>query len=316
MLLEEQSGRSRCRGGFQFYAGSRERVAVAFTPELREQTFGRGRAVPGAVRAQPDAAGPAAAGVAEALLRVLARARCVCRRRRCTRSAVPDTRATGAEVAAPPELKRVMPGSDDGAVLYLQEPGSFVGKSQRAPRGEASTGLRLAKVPMHAVRQVVVFGNVQVSTQALQTLVENEIPVMYLTGHGKFIGAFQPPPAKNVGLARGPVPPKFADPAECLLLGQSRRCGRRSANQRALLDALACGATARRGQGRAGGAGHRTGLQRTRSTGRRNSGRCSASEGQGAALYFGGVRAVPASSAAGQAGSTSGRATAGRRKTR
>jgi CRISPR-associated protein Cas1 len=47
-------------------------------------------------------------------------------------------------------------------------------------------------VPTHAVRQVVVFGNVQVSTQALETLVANGIPVNHLTGYGRFVGTFAP----------------------------------------------------------------------------------------------------------------------------
>src|SRR5215208_6101094 len=103
------------------------------------------------------------------------------------------------EAALPRELRRVIPDGDDGAVLYLQEPGSHVGK-----RSEhlvvKKDGRELARVPMHAVRQVVVFGNVQVSTQALETLAANDIPVAYLTGYGRFLGAFVPAMPKNVGL--------------------------------------------------------------------------------------------------------------------
>jgi CRISPR-associated protein Cas1 len=136
------------------------------------------------------------------------------------------------EEVPPAGLTRVIPQSDDGAVLYVQEPGSHVGK-----RSEhlvvRKDGKEVTRVPMHAVRQVVVFGNVQVSTQALETLVANEISVAYLTGYGKFIGTFAPAMPKNVGLREAQFR-RFADESECLVL--SRAVVRaKLTNQRALL---------------------------------------------------------------------------------
>ena len=97
------------------------------------------------------------------------------------------------------EIRRVIPGSDDGAVVYVQEPGCHVGKrSEHLVVRKDGKGTHRA--PMHAVPQVVVFGNVQVNTQCLETLVTNNVPVMYLSRYGRFIGGFQPPPAKNVGV--------------------------------------------------------------------------------------------------------------------
>jgi len=228
LLLEEQSGRP-VPGGFQFYAGSRERVAVEFTPALRDQTV----AAVALCRELADRPVPPDPLPAEL------RHRCF----GCSLAPVclPEETlyqigrpAAPADATAPPPagLTRVIPQADDGAVLYLQEPGSFVGK-----RSEhlvvSKHGAELVKLPMHAVRQVVVFGNVQVSTQALQTLIENEIPVMYLTGHGKFIGGFQPPPAKNVGLREAQYR-RFADGSECLTLAKAA-VRAKLVNQRALL---------------------------------------------------------------------------------
>jgi CRISP-associated protein Cas1 len=224
MLLEEQSGRTVSKG-YQFYAGSRERVAVEFTPALREQTKGA------IAKCRELAMADAPPDPLPAELRH----RCF----GCSLAPVclPEetlyqigTPATDTEPSA--AVTRVIPGSDDGAVLYLNEPGSRVGK-----RGEHLTvtkdGKETARVPMHAVRQVCVFGNVQVSTQALQTLVENDIPVVLLTGYGKFIGAVQPPPAKNVGLRERQYA-RFADPLECL--GLAKEVVRaKLANQRAVL---------------------------------------------------------------------------------
>lgn len=228
LLLEEQSGRA-VAGGFQFYAGSRERVAVAFTPELREQTLGAVNLCR-ELASSPTPPDP---------LPPELRKRCfgcslapVCLPEETLYQIGRPAAPVSADTPPPAGLTRVIPQADDGAVLYLQEPGSFVGKSSEHLVVKKD-GKELAKLPMHAVRQVVVFGNVQVSTQALQTLIENEIPVMYLTGHGKFIGGFQPPPAKNVGLREAQYR-RFADPAECLLLAKAAVRAKLS-NQRALL---------------------------------------------------------------------------------
>ena len=91
----------------------------------------------------------------------------------------------------------------------------------------------ISRIPIHAVRQVVVCGNVQVSTQALQTLIENEVPVAYVTSHGKFIGNFTPAPAKNVGLREAQYR-AFDDSAKCLVLAKSVVRAKLN-NQRALL---------------------------------------------------------------------------------
>ena len=145
----------------------------------------------------------------------------------------PPPPAGGGQGGGPPAgLTRVIPQSDDGAVLYVQEPGSHVGK-----RSEhlvvRKDGQEITRAPMHAIRQVVIFGNVQVSTQALETLAANEIPVAYLTGHGRFIGAFAPAEKKNVGLREAQFR-RFADHAECLSLSKAVVRGKLT-NQRALL---------------------------------------------------------------------------------
>src|SRR5262249_370215 len=83
-------------------------------------------------------------------------------------------------------ITRVLPQGDEGAVLSLQEPGAFVGK-----RSEhlvvRKDGAELQRVPIAALRQVVVIGNVQLSTQALECLATCEVPVVYLTGYGRFV---------------------------------------------------------------------------------------------------------------------------------
>ena len=226
LLMEEAFGKPVPRG-FQFYAGSRERVEVPFTADLRDKTRGaitRCREL--AVLDTPPPPLPAEL-----------RHRCfgcslapVCLPEETLFEITPPTEAEKAKPHA--AITRVIPQSDDGAVLYIQEPGSHVGK-----RSEhlviKKDGRELNRVPIHAVRQVVVFGNVQVSTQALETLVTNEVPVVYLTGYGRFVGAFTPPPAKNVSLREAQYR-KFNDADACLMLAKAAVRAKLT-NQRALL---------------------------------------------------------------------------------
>jgi CRISPR-associated protein Cas1 len=61
----------------------------------------------------------------------------------------------------------------------------------------------------------------------------NEVPVVYLTGYGRFIGAFSPPPTKNVSLREAQFR-RFDEPAVCLSLSKAVVRAKLS-NQRALL---------------------------------------------------------------------------------
>lgn len=228
LLLEESTGKPVPRG-FQFHVGSRERVPLEFTESLRQKTrdaIARCREL--AVRDTPP----------EPLPPEL-RHQCfgcslapVCLPEETLYQLGHPAPASEEQAGKVPELKKVIPQTDDGAVLYLQEPGSSVGK-----RSEhlivRKDGKELARIPMHAVRQVVVCGNVQVSTQALETLAGNDIAVSYVTGHGRFIGSFVPAPAKNVSLREAQFK-TFADPATCLELSKEVVRAKLS-NQRALL---------------------------------------------------------------------------------
>lgn len=230
MLMEEAFGKPVPRG-YQFSAGSRERVAVEFSESLRQKTrdaINRCRELQ-VLDTPPEPLPPEL------------RNRCF----GCSLAPVclPDeilyqlahpapTDAEGEPAKTIPDLKKVIPQSDAGAVLYLQEPGSKVGKSSEH-LVIRKDGKETGRVPLHAVRQVVVCGNVQVSTQALETMAENEIGVSYVTGHGRFIGSFVPAPAKNVSLREAQFR-KFSDPATCLQLSKAV-VRAKLANQRALL---------------------------------------------------------------------------------
>lgn len=143
-------------------------------------------------------------------------------------------------------------------------------------------GVEITRVPMHAVRQVVIVGNVQVSTQALETLVQNEIPIAYVTGHGRFIGMFSPPPAKNVSLREAQFK-RFDLPAERLLLSKAV-VRAKIANQRTFLMRNLRG-DGERGSDEPAARGMAELLQRLDDANSLET--VLGLEGQGAALYFG-----------------------------
>jgi CRISPR-associated protein Cas1 len=276
LLMEDAFGQPVPRG-FQFYASSRERVEVKFTEELRQQTREAIRRCR-ELAAQPTPPEP---------LPTESRHKCF----GCSLAPICLPEETLYQLKSPtaaerdensPGLVRVIPQSDDGAVLYLQEPGSFVGK-----RSEhliiKKDGQELSRVPMHAVRQVVVVGNVQVSTQALETLVANDISVAYVSGHGRFLGAFVPAPTKNVSLREAQFR-QFADPAVCLDLAKAVVRAKLS-NQRTLLMRSLRGGEEARGSDEPAARGLWSLLRSLDDVASLDS--LLGIEGQGAALYFG-----------------------------
>jgi CRISPR-associated protein Cas1 len=209
MLLEEDLG-APVPKGVLFYAGTRERVEVPFDEALRQKTL----ATIEQVRALAARDAPPEPLPAEL------RHRC----HGCSLATIclPEetlyqiSHPDGTSGPPPAGITRVVPQSDDGAVLYVQEPGSHVGK-----RSEhlivRKDGQELNRIPLHAVRQVVLLSSVQISTQALETLASNGIPVAFVTGYGRFIATLTPAPAKNVSLREAQFR-RFADQAEALTL--------------------------------------------------------------------------------------------------
>lgn len=226
LLLEEEYGAPVPRG-ILYYIGSKTRVEVPLDDDLRARTLQAIRTIrelserdvppeplPAELRHRCFGCSLATICLPEETLYCLGR-----------QHLTPAEEATAG-------ITRVLPQGDDGAVLYLQEPGAHVGK-----RSEhlvvRKDGAEIQRTPIAAIRQVVVFGNVQVSTQALECLATLEVPVVYMTGYGRFIAALQPAPTKNVMLRTNQYR-LFADPQRALLLARAAVKAKVS-NQRTLL---------------------------------------------------------------------------------
>ncbi len=78
-------------------------------------------------------------------------------------------------------------------VLYVKEPGSVIRRdverikvTRRPP--EKRTDELLHSISVRDLEQVVIYGNVQLTTQAAALLLENDVDVVYLSHYGKFRG--------------------------------------------------------------------------------------------------------------------------------
>jgi CRISPR-associated protein Cas1 len=231
-LLVEESQNVTVPGGVIYYVGSKARMDVPFDEAIRSRTLEAialirdlsGRDVPpeplpAALRHRCFGCSLAPVCLPEETLYLI-------------QNPPPAPEPTAALLPPPVPLPRVIPGNDEKAVLYVQEQGAYVGR-----RGEhlvvTLTGQETERMPIVAIRQVVVFGNIQVSTQALQTLAEAEVPIVFLNMYGKFIATVLGAPPKNVAL-RAAQYQVFADPVRALALSRAAVAAKIT-NQRTLL---------------------------------------------------------------------------------
>ena len=94
-------------------------------------------------------------------------------------------------------------------VLYLVEQNTVLRKSgerlvfcKKPPSSRKSSGLRqydiLMEWPCADVEHVMVFGNIQITTQAMQSLLSHGIEMALFSVHGSLFGQLTPPGAKNI----------------------------------------------------------------------------------------------------------------------
>jgi CRISPR-associated protein Cas1 len=124
----------------------------------------------------------------------------------------------GTEGGSLPALRRLHPASDDKVPLYVQEQGARIGLD-----GECLV-VRSRKNPDVTARlpntsHVVVYGNVQMSAQAIRALLERAVPVSFLSYGGWYYGRAVGVESKNVEL-RVAQHRAAADPQFCLRIAR------------------------------------------------------------------------------------------------
>lgn len=128
--------------------------------------------------------------------------------------------------------RRLVPARDDDLPLYVQTQGARVGV-----RGQELVVSRkeeeLGRAPLPQTSQVSLFGNVQVSTQALQVLIGSGKPVAFFSRGGWFYGTAQAVPHGNVFVRRAQY--RAADSEMKAVEIVRRLVGAKLRNQRTLL---------------------------------------------------------------------------------
>ncbi len=121
---------------------------------------------------------------------------------------------------------------DDLKPLYLNTQGLYVGRKSEVLEVKEN-GKVIQEVRLREINQVNLFGNIQVSTQTLQKLVELDIPLVMHSQGGYFQGMLRGTGLKNILLRREQF--RLADdPARSLRIAQSLVAGK-IRNQRVLL---------------------------------------------------------------------------------
>ncbi|MEX0819514.1 MAG: CRISPR-associated endonuclease Cas1, partial [Pirellulaceae bacterium] len=121
---------------------------------------------------------------------------------------------------------------DDLRPLYLNTQGLTVGRKSELLQVKEQ-GKVIQEVRLREINQVNLFGNIQLSTQAMQTLLELEIPLVMHSQHGYFYGMLQGTGLKNILLRREQF--RLADdPSRCLQIAKALVIGK-IRNQRVLL---------------------------------------------------------------------------------
>ncbi|MEQ1906634.1 MAG: CRISPR-associated endonuclease Cas1 [Pirellulaceae bacterium] len=137
------------------------------------------------------------------------------------------------ETIAPDATPRTLIATrDEKKPLYLNTPGLYVGKSGEVLQIKEKDTI-VEKVRLHDVSQVNLLGNVQVTTQAVQTLLQMEIPLIYFSMGGWFYGMTQSVGLKNIIWRREQF--RMADSANFCLRFSKEIVAAKIRNQRTLL---------------------------------------------------------------------------------
>ena len=141
-------------------------------------------------------------------------------------------RAEPAEAAEDRDVRRLLPARDDLRPLYLNTQGLRVGKSGFVLKVQEKETV-VQEVRINEICQLNLFGNIQLTTQAVQALCAQEVPIAYFSMGGWFYGVTHGLGVRNIYLRREQF--RLADvPGFCLRLARALVAGK-IRNQRTLL---------------------------------------------------------------------------------
>jgi CRISPR-associated protein Cas1 len=121
------------------------------------------------------------------------------------------------------------------AIVYFTEQHAWVGKEgdclvvhipeHREQQNTAKQSERKLTIPLFTIEEVLVFGDITISTPALTSLLGARVPVTYLSQHGQYRGTLSPSLTKNSLLRLGQHA-AYVDTSQKYRLAQSFVCGK------------------------------------------------------------------------------------------
>jgi CRISP-associated protein Cas1 len=200
-LILRENGYS-CREGIIYYRGTKQRVRQPIDAELIgwiEGQLADARRVAGGPIPPPLENSPKCARCSLAPV-------CLPDETRLLAGAAERDEAESTEAGSRPRQegenpRRLMAPRDDARALYLNTPGLRVGVSGDVLQVKERDKL-IDTVRVRDLNHVALFGNIQLSTQAVQTLCEHEVPITYFSMGGWFYGITRGHELKNVFLRK------------------------------------------------------------------------------------------------------------------
>lgn len=216
LLLREHN--YNCNSGFIYYRQTRQRIRLELTSELEQW-----------IRDNIAAARACALGPIPPPL--IDSPKCP----RCSLAPIclPDETRKLQEGDGERPVRRLMTPCDEAKALYLNTPGVYVSKKSDRLIIKDPEQNETKEVRLQDVSNIALFGQIQMSTQALQALCEAEIPIAYFSGGGFFYGITRGHELKNV-FTRIAQFRAAADPVSALLFARKFVAGK-IRNHRTLL---------------------------------------------------------------------------------
>ena len=135
--------------------------------------------------------------------------------------------------AGQPVRRSLWPRRDDGLQLVAQRQAARIGVRGHMLLVTDRDGQVLNETPIANVDSLAILGYVQLTTQALHTLAEHDIPVAFLSSAGRMVTFVDPLDSVSASVRRAQVR-RLDDPAACLELARALVAAK-IANQRTLL---------------------------------------------------------------------------------
>lgn len=229
-LLLRENG-FECSEGFLYFAESQQKVSVEITPALivrsielltQAKRVAEAGEIPPPLRDSPKCAGCSLAGIClPDELNLL------------NENEIFDEPRNSESKIQNQDVRRLMPLRDDALPVYVQGAyGLSVGlKGDNLEIREKGKAVSEAK--LFETSQMSLFGNVQVSAQAIRELASREIPIVHLSYGGWLNAVTTAPPHKNIELRRAQFAASL-DREKCLMLARPFVAGKIH-NQRTLL---------------------------------------------------------------------------------